>query len=90
MPDVEITPEAVTRAYERHGLPFTMPAEQKQAWADYLAGKGAPLRLLPTNGDACRAESMGGPYCGYPLLIDGSCPNRRNHRDVVEAELADG
>lgn len=80
---------ATTRAYARYGLPATLPAEQRQAWEDHQAGKAVPLRLLPKNGDTCHADSMGGPYCGFPLLIDGTCPNANEHRDVIEAALRD-
>lgn len=80
---------ATTRAYERYGLPATLPAEKRAAWEDWQAGRGALLRLLPLSGDTCHAESMGGPYCGRPLLIDGTCPGRNDHRDVVEAELGE-
>ena len=83
-----MTTNATTRRYREVGLPATLPAEQRAAWEAYLAGRGAPLRLLPTNGDTCYAEAMGGPYCGYPLLIDGSCPNRNDHREVIEKSLS--
>lgn len=84
-----MTPETVTAAYLRYGLPATLPDEQRLAWEAHEAGKAAPLSLLPKNGATCHADSMGGPYCGYPLLIDNTCPNYAGHRDVVEAELVE-
>ncbi len=68
-----------TRAYLRYGLPHTMRPEMVKAWEDHQAGRSAPLRLLPTNGDRCEVPTMGGAVCGWPLLIDGSCPARNEH-----------
>lgn len=83
-----MTENAITRRYKEVGLPITLPHNQREAWQSYQAGNAAPLSLLPTNGDTCPAASMGGSYCGFPLLINGVCPNRSNHRDVIEAEAA--
>jgi hypothetical protein len=78
-----------TLAFRHFGLPATLSAEQRQAWEDHQAGRAVPLRLLPKSGDNCRADSMNG-LCGHPLLIDGSCPGRSDHRDVVEAQSDEG
>jgi hypothetical protein len=74
-------PNPITRRFLEVGLPATLPADQRAAWESYQQGKGAPIRLLPTNGDRCTAMTWGGAEagCGYPLLIDGECPNRSEH-----------
>lgn len=70
----------ITERYLQVGLPATLPEERRRAWEDYLAGRGAFTRLLPTNGDRCPEVTLGGPVCGYPVLIDGSCVNASEHR----------
>lgn len=71
----------ITTAYFRHGLPSTTTAEQRAAWGRHLDGQAVPLQLLPTNGDRCAAQTHSPVGCGFPLLIDGSCPNSDNHTD---------
>lgn len=77
-------PNPLTRMYQKYGLPTTLSAEQRAAWESHLAGRGAPLRLLPTNGDRCTAATGSPAGCGFPLLIDGTCPNVRAHTDHDE------
>ena len=60
-----------------------LPKDQRDAWEAYQRGEGAFLRLLPHNGFDCYAKTHGGT-CGYPLLIDGSCPNHTAHVTEVE------
>lgn len=55
-----------------------LPQEQREAWAAHQRGEAVALRLLPHNGFDCYADTHGGT-CGYPLLIDGSCPNKPDH-----------
>lgn len=72
-------PNAITRRYKSLGLPATMAGEQRKAWDDFLANRGAPVRLLPKNGDNCRAATHAPLPCGRPLLIDGSCYGDSDH-----------
>jgi hypothetical protein len=73
-----------TQRYVRYGIHSIMDYEQKQAWQRHLDGEAVPLTELPTNGEHCPERTMGS-YCGFPLLVDATCPNSANHRDVVEA-----
>jgi hypothetical protein len=71
-----------TQRYVRYGIHSIKDYSQKQAWQRHLNGEAVPLTELPTNGEHCPERTMGG-YCGFPLLIDATCPNYANHRDVV-------
>lgn len=73
----------ITRRYQECGLPATLPAERREAWRIYQDGGAVPIHLLPTNGDTCDAATRGGVQCEWPLLIDGSCPNRAEHGQPV-------
>lgn len=77
----------ITARFEEFGLPDTLTADQCEAWNRWQAGQYVPPELLPTNGDTCPDMTMNA-RCGYPLLIDASCPNQSAHRDVVMAERA--
>lgn len=93
MPDPEPDhPNPATRAYLRHGLPATLSDDKRAAWERHLAGQAVPLNLLPTNGDRCTAPTHSGSPagCGFPLLIDGSCPNASEHTDSGSSEGGSG
>jgi hypothetical protein len=85
-----LTPEQLTARYRDFGLPATIDRAVREAWESHLAGQGAPLRLLPTNGATCAEMCRGGVACGYPILIDGTCPNVNDHGVPDLPEYQDG
>jgi hypothetical protein len=79
---------ARTDSYRRYGLHAIRDLHQKAAWISHLQGKTVRLHDLPTNGDQCTEGTIGGSVCGFPILIDGSCPNAPEHGEV-EIEVTD-
>lgn len=73
---------ARTEAYQRYGIHAITNLCEREAWLRHLQGKTQPLYDLPTNGDRCTEGTVGGSSCGFPILIDGTCPNAAEHGEV--------
>lgn len=77
-----------TQNYQRYGLHAIRDLDQKAAWIKHLRGETVRLHDLPVNGDHCAEGTIGGAVCGFPILIDGVCPNTPEHGEV-EVEVTD-
>lgn len=73
---------ARTESYQRYGLHAIRDLDEKAAWTAHLQGHTVPLHRLPINGDRCAEGTIGGSSCGFPILIDGTCPNAAEHGEV--------